>query len=74
MDSLSFHLVQIVPVRSSNLTVKAKKLSSDVKKPFLIVQNRSSFSSLWTVINDVRTFFRSKQDFVIPSLPEPMLD
>jgi DNA invertase Pin-like site-specific DNA recombinase len=61
----------ILSTVGSHLTLRSKKLSIDAKKPFQIVQKRRSFSTLWRVVNDVRTFFRAEPDFVIPALPEP---
>lgn len=63
----------ILSTVGSNLTLKSKELSIDAKKPFLILQKRSSISSLCTIVNDVRTFFRAEPDFVVPLLPEPNL-
>lgn len=57
----------------SHLSLRAKKLSIDAKRPFQIIQKRGSFSTLWRVVNDVRTFFRTEPDFDIPLLPEPTL-
>lgn len=61
----------ILSTVGSNLTLKTKKLSIDAKKPFCILQERRSFSSLQAIVRDVRTFFTAEPDFVIPLLPDP---
>jgi site-specific DNA recombinase len=61
----------ILSTIGSNLTVKAKKLSIDAKKPFQILSEERSFSTWCTIVNDVRTFFRREPELVIPLLPDP---
>ena len=61
----------IVSTVGSHLSLRSKRLSIGAKKPFQILQERDSFSTLWRVVNDVRTFFRAEPDFEIPLLPEP---
>jgi len=63
----------IVSTVGSHLSLRSKKLSIDAKKPFQILQERGSFSTLWRVVNDVRTFFLAEPEFEIPLLPEPEL-
>jgi DNA invertase Pin-like site-specific DNA recombinase len=60
----------ILSTVGSNLTIKAKKLSIDARKPFQILQRSRSISTWCARVNDVRTFFRSEPEFVIPLLPE----
>lgn len=61
----------ILATVGSNLSLKAKELCIDAAKPFLILEKRPSIPNWWTVINDVRTFFRENPEVVIPALPEP---
>jgi site-specific DNA recombinase len=63
----------IVSTVGSHLSLRSKKLSIDGKKPFQILQERGSFSTLWRVVNDVRTFFKENPDpdFDVPELPDP---
>ncbi|MFP5234340.1 MAG: recombinase family protein [Acidobacteriota bacterium] len=61
----------ILATVGSNLLLSAKKLCIDAAKPFLILEKRSSIPDWWTVINDVRTFFRENPEMKIPALPEP---
>ena len=63
----------ILSTVGSNLTLSAKKLSIDARKPFLILQNRRPISNLWTIVNDVRTFFQAEPDFAVPLLVDPNL-
>jgi hypothetical protein len=58
----------------SHLSLRSKKLSIDAKKPFQVLQGRGRFSTLWTIVNDVRTFFRAEPDYEIPLLPQPDLE
>ena len=51
-----------------NLLLKNKKLIIDAKKPFRILSERASCSSLCTVVNRVGTFFRSDPSLHIPDL------
>jgi hypothetical protein len=60
----------ILSTVGSNLLLKDKKLI-DAKKPFRVLRERASFPNLWSVVNDVRTFFETEPGFEIPSLPEP---
>ena len=55
----------------SNLSLKAKQLSIDAAKPFLILEKRPSTPDWWSVINDIRTFFRENPEMMIPALPKP---
>jgi site-specific DNA recombinase len=57
----------------SNPTLMAKQLSLHVAPPFSILQQKRSFTTLWTIVHDVRTFFRTESDMVIPLLPDPEL-
>jgi hypothetical protein len=61
----------IVATAGSNPTLTAKKLSIGAKNPFLILQTPHHIRDWWTIVNDVRTFFREEPDFAIPLLPEP---
>lgn len=61
----------ILSTMGSNLFLKDKKLSIEAKKPFHILRERASFPGLWTVVNDVRTFFEEEPGFSVPLLPEP---
>jgi DNA invertase Pin-like site-specific DNA recombinase len=61
----------IVATAGSNPTLSAKQLSIGAKNPFRILQVSRSSRDWWTIVNDVRTFFREEPDFVIPLLPEP---
>ena len=61
----------IVSTVGSHLSLRAKQLSIDAAKPFRILQKRALFSTMWRVVNDVRTFFRTEPEFEIPLLPEP---
>jgi site-specific DNA recombinase len=63
----------ILSTVGSNPTLRARKLSIDAKKPFLILQRRGSFCNWSAIVNDVRTFFTANPEFVIPELPEPSL-
>jgi site-specific DNA recombinase len=63
----------IISTVGSHLSLRSKQLSIDAKKPFQILQERGSLSTLWRVVNDVRTFFSAEPDFEIPELPEPVL-
>jgi site-specific DNA recombinase len=60
----------ILSTVGSNPLLRAKILNIDAKKPFRILCERRSVSDLSTVVNDVRTFFESNPDFVIPLLPD----
>jgi hypothetical protein len=61
----------ILATVGSNPTLTAKKLSIGAKNPFLILQKTDSSRDWWTIVRDVRTFFRQEPDFVIPLLPDP---
>lgn len=61
----------ILSTVGSNLSLKAKKLCIDAAKPFLILEKRPSTPNWWTVINDIRTFFRENPEMTIPALPKP---
>ena len=61
----------ILATTGSNPTLTAKNLSIDARNPFLILQKKSAIRDWWTIVNDVRTFFREEPDFAIPLLPEP---
>jgi DNA invertase Pin-like site-specific DNA recombinase len=61
----------ILSTVGSNLLLTGKKLCIDAAKPFLILEKRPSISDWWTVINDVRTFFRENPEITIPALPQP---
>lgn len=57
----------------SNPTLAAKKVSFHAAEPFSILQRNRSFTTLWRVVNDVRTFFQMDSTVVIPLLPDPDL-
>lgn len=61
----------ILATVGSNLTIKAKELKIDAKKPFRQIAEKRSISDLQAIVNDVRTFFLEEPDCVIPVLPEP---
>ena len=61
----------ILATTGSNPTLIAKNLSIDARNPFLILQKKSAIRDWWTIVRDVRTFFREEPDFVIPLLPDP---
>jgi site-specific DNA recombinase len=61
----------ILATTGSNPTLASKNLSIHAKNPFRLFQKRGSSRDWWTIVNDVRTFFREEPDFVIPLLPEP---
>ena len=61
----------ILATTGSNPTLTAKNLSIHARNPFLLLQKRDSIRDWWTIVRDVRTFFREEPDFVIPLLPEP---
>lgn len=64
----------ILSTVGSNLTIKAKQLSIDARKPFQILQRSRSISTWCARINDVRTFFRGGgADVSTPPL-EPIPD
>jgi hypothetical protein len=64
----------ILSTLGSNPLLKAKILNIDVKKPFRILSERRSVSDLSTVVNDVRTFFEANPDFVVPALPQILVN
>jgi DNA invertase Pin-like site-specific DNA recombinase len=59
----------ILSTIGSNPTLKARKLSIDAKKPFLILRSRASNCNWSATLIDVRTFFRENPELVIPELP-----
>lgn len=61
----------ILATVGSNLTLEAKKLNIDAKKPFLRLADNRTISDLQAIVNDVRTFFLEEPDFVVPLLPDP---
>jgi site-specific DNA recombinase len=61
----------ILATVGSNLSLSAKKLNIDAKKPFRVLQENGQFRNWQAIVNDVRTFFREEPGFVIPLLPEP---
>jgi DNA invertase Pin-like site-specific DNA recombinase len=61
----------ILATIGSNPTLMAKQLSIHAAQPFSILQENRSFTTLWTIVNDVRTFFQTESDMVIPLLPDP---
>ena len=62
---------QILATLGSNLSLNAKKLSIDAKKPFRLLAKTREFRPWWTIVNDVRTFFEENPDVTIPLLPLP---
>jgi DNA invertase Pin-like site-specific DNA recombinase len=61
----------VLATTGSNPTLTSKKLSIDARNPFLILQKPHNIRVWWTVVRDVRTFFREEPDFEIPLLPDP---
>ena len=55
----------------SNLSLSAKKLNIDAKKPFRVLLESGQVRDWWTIVNDVRTFFRQESGIGIPLLPDP---
>ena len=64
----------ILATIGSHPLLRNKILSIDAKKPFGILRDKRSVSDLWTIVNDVRTFFESNPDVVIPALPEILVN
>lgn len=63
----------ILATVGSNLSLGAKQLSIDAKKPFRALQKNGQLRNWQGIVNDVRTFFREEPGVVIPLLPEPNL-
>jgi DNA invertase Pin-like site-specific DNA recombinase len=61
----------IVATVGSNPTLLAKTLSIHARNPFLVLQESQGIRDWSTIVNDVRTFFTTEPNFVIPLLPEP---
>lgn len=61
----------IVATVGSNLSLSAKKLSVDAKKPFRLLEKNGHIRNWCTIVNDVRTLFREEPGIAIPLLPEP---
>ena len=61
----------ILSTIGSNLTVAAKKLNIDARKPFTILQERTGVSTWCTIVNDVRAFFCENPEISIPLLRKP---
>jgi len=61
----------IVSTVGSNLSLRAKKLSIDAKKPFSLLEKNGQIRNWCTIVNDVRTFFRKEPGIVIPLLRDP---
>jgi site-specific DNA recombinase len=61
----------ILATVGSNLSLSAKKLSIDAKKPFRLLPKCGEFHHWWTIVNDVRTFFQENSEIAIPTLPDP---
>jgi site-specific DNA recombinase len=57
----------------SHPTLTTKKLNIHAEQPFAALQKNRSLTTPWRVVNDVRTFFRTEPDIVIPLLPDPRL-
>jgi site-specific DNA recombinase len=64
----------ILSTVGSNLSLKAKKLSIDVRKPFQILQKHRCISTWCAIVNDVRTFFRGEGSADQIPLLEPVLE
>jgi site-specific DNA recombinase len=64
----------ILSTAGSNPSLKDKMLSIDAKKPFCILRDKRSLPDLWTIVNDVRTFFENNPGFVIPALPDILVN
>jgi hypothetical protein len=54
-----------------NPTLSDRKLNISARKPFVALTESRKSSDWCTIVNDVRTFFTTEPDFVIPLLPEP---
>jgi site-specific DNA recombinase len=65
---------QILATIGSNPTLAAKKLSIDVAKPFVTLQENHTIRDRWRVVREVITFFQTNPAAVIPLLPEPNSD
>jgi site-specific DNA recombinase len=61
----------ILATVGSNLSLSVKKLNIDANKPFRVLQESGQVRDWWTIVTDVRTFFREDPGFLIPLLPEP---
>ena len=61
----------ILATVGSNLSLGAKRLRIDAKKPFRALQKNGRFRDWQAIVNDVRTFFREQPDCNIPLLPHP---
>jgi hypothetical protein len=48
-----------------------RKLNISARKPFVALTEPRKSSDWCTIVNDVRTFFTTQPDFVIPLLSEP---
>jgi len=59
---------QILETVGSNLTLKDKKLSIEVRKPFRLFSKSDELPEMWTFIEDVRTLFKESA----PSLEKTM--
>lgn len=57
----------------SNPTLMTKKVSICAAEPFSFLQEKCSFTTLWRVVRDVRTFFQNNSTLAIPLLPDPDL-
>ena len=64
----------ILATTGSNPMLASKNLSIHARNPFRLLQNPGSIRDWWTIVRDVRTFFRREPDFVIPLLPDPAED
>jgi hypothetical protein len=51
-----------------------RKLNISAPKPFVALTESRKSSDWCTIVNDVRTFFITDPDFVIPLLPEPDME
>jgi len=57
----------------SHPVLTRKEVSIHADQPFSILQRKRSFTELWRVVNDVRTFFQTGPGIMIPLLPDPQL-
>jgi DNA invertase Pin-like site-specific DNA recombinase len=57
----------------SNPTLMSRNLRIHAAAPFSILQRDRSLTTLWTVVNDVRTLFHTEGTICVPFLPEPPL-
>lgn len=64
----------ILATAGSDPTLMDKTLNIYARNPFLVLQTSPTIRDWWTIVNDVRTFFCSDPDFVVPLLPDPEVE